>query len=412
MKICLINTYQHGGAANCCNRLAQALSEQPNSTIQVLDNSQVSHWKWKACFYAERLPFIAFQAAEKSLRFAFSSANWGLNLNTHPLVKQADVLHLHWINQGLMSLKSLECLANLGKPIVWTLHDMWAFTGGCHYAGTCTNFQNACGNCWHLRNPQARDLSAKVFEQKKQIFDAWRAAKIPVHIIASSKWLGDIARSSPLLENFDCTVLPNPINTEIFKPYDKQAARASFQLPQNTRLVLFMAMNVGDKRKGFDYLRKALELYKSQHPAQKLELVVVGKCPPEALQGLAYPVHNLGSLNTSDQIVRAYSAADLFAIPSLEDNLPNTVMESLACGTPVLGFRTGGIPEMVQHLNTGYIADYQQIEDFAKGLGWLLEHPDPTILGKNAIEFVHQNYKNPIVAAKYLQLYAQQLAKL
>jgi glycosyltransferase involved in cell wall biosynthesis len=311
-----------------------------------------------------------------------------------------------------MSLKSLEKLADLGKPIVWTLHDMWAFTGGCHYAGACTNFQNACGDCWYLRRPHKKDLSARVFEQKKRVFDAWRAAKIPVQIVGCSQWLKTIAENSPLLEGFSFANVPNPIDTTVFKPYDKQAARASFQLPQNTRLVLFMAMNVGDKRKGFDYLKQALEVHKSQYPTQKFELIVVGKCPPEALQGLAYPVHNLGSLNTSDQIVRAYSAADLFAIPSLEDNLPNTIMESLACGTPVLGFKTGGIPEMVKHLNTGYIAEYQQVEDFAKGLAWFLEYPDPTILGKNALEFVNQNYKNPIIAAQYLHLYEQQLAKL
>ncbi len=224
-----------------------------------------------------------------------------------------------------------------------------------------------------------------------------------------SEWLAGVARTSGLLKNYRVTAIPNPIDTAIFKP-STEAERLAFRsekgISPNARVLLFAAMKVSEERKGFRFLLEALQMLKAQRPDFQLEILVLGKAEPEALAALPYPVHALGLVQEQAKLVQAYGAADVFAIPSLEDNLPNTVMESLACGTPVAGFATGGIPEMVGHLQEGFIAPQGDSRALAEGIFEILE-------GKIGLEQyreaarrkVETNYSNAVVAGRYLRVY-------
>lgn len=424
MKILLINTYDaYGGAAVACNRLLKALEKNNDvSTAQMLVQEKSStqenigewantYWRKKKAFLRfslERLSFLPYEK-DKSVRFAFSPANTGVDISQHPLVKAADIIHLHWINFGFLSIQSLQKLFQTGKPIVWTLHDMWAFTGGCHYAGTCTHFQERCGNCHFLRKPKDKDLSWRILQKK---FKAYHNAQL--HLVTCSKWLAQVAHQSSLFKRSisshnppSIQSIPNPIDTLDFYPQDKIQIRQQLGLPSDKFLVLFGAMNIADKRKGFEYFKQSLEVLKQMQnkTQQALELVIFGKTSEELIQLLPYPSHNLGSLSSTEKIAQAYNVADLFVIPSLEDNLPNTIMESLACGTPVVAFDTGGIPDMVVHQQNGYLAEYKSAEDLAQGIYWVWQQADNKQLAHNAHQKVLDNFSEESVSDRYIKLY-------
>lgn len=424
MKVLLINTYDtYGGAAVACKRVFQAIRDNKNissahllvqqkdtqeQNIEVWSSSFVGRKKSFLRFVTERLLFLRF-AKNRSVQYAFSPANVGVDISQHPLVQEADIIHLHWTTFGFLSLRSLQKLANLNKPIVWTLHDMWAFTGGCHYTGDCRNFQVNCGNCQFLKRPHDRDLSYKVFQKKFTFF-----SKAALHIVTSSRWLAQEARQSSLIKRsinssneVPVRTIPTPIDHHTYAPVNKVKLREELNLPQDKFLVLFGAMNIADKRKGFKYFKDALDLLK-QMPInidQEIALVIFGKASAEMLDLLPYPTHNLGVLSGDEKIAQAYNAASLFVIPSLEDNLPNTIIESLACGTPVVAFDTGGIPDMVEHQQNGYLAKYKSAEDLAKGIHWVWQKSDTKQLANNARQKVLDNFTEEKVSNQYIELY-------
>lgn len=366
---------------------------------------ELGYWGKKRAwlrFVMERMQ-VRMGVKQKSLQFSFSPATWGQNLSKHTWVQEADILHLHWINFGFLSLEGLKALAKLEKPLVWTLHDMWAFTGGCHYAGDCTHFMGNCGECPILRNPKPHDWSNRLWQEKKAIFNDLQAR---LKIITCSQWLGSLASKSGLLENMDIRAIPNPIDTEQFCPLDKAPLRKRFGLPTDKFVLLFSAMNVQDKRKGFAYLIEALAWLYHQYPEfrQRLVLAVVGKSA-EKDDNLPFPTYYLGSLATPEAMNEAYNSADAFALPSLEDNLPNTIMEAMACGLPCVAFDVGGLPEMIQHQKTGYLASLKDAQDFAIGIAYLLQHPDFEALGRQAREYVKYQYAEKKIAQQYLETY-------
>jgi len=399
MKVLLLNTYPQGGAGIASGRLLTALQAQ-GTDAQLLNAADAGN-RWP--FYAERLSFLPYER-DKSVRFSFSLANFGKDLRQHPLVKAADVLHLHWINQGFLSLKNIAQLATLGKPIVWTLHDIWAFTGGCHIH-TCDHFQQSCGNCPYLRHPAPDDLSHRIWLAKKRYFPS------NIHFVTCSDWLQGMAESSSLLANYQITSIPNPINTAIFQPIsetERAAFRAEKGIMPTAKVVLFVAMKISEPHKGFRFLQEALQKLKASHPHIPLEIMVIGKSDPAAMAGLPYPVHTLGLMQEAEKLARIYAAADVFVTPTLADNLPNTVMESLACATPVVGFRTGGVPEMVGHQTEGYIADQGDSGALAEGIRWVLSGEKPLAeLRRAARQKVERTYANAVVAGQYLDLYGR-----
>jgi glycosyltransferase involved in cell wall biosynthesis len=419
MKTLLLNTFaQYGGASLACRRLQNALNKSQLCETRLLTRDlpfefqnvtagELGYWGKKRAwlrFVAERMQ-VRWAVKTKALQFSFSPATWGQSLHQHPCVQEADVLHLHWINFGFLTLKELQKLANLDKKIVWTLHDMWTFTGGCHYAGECTNFLSWCGDCPILKKSKHDDWSARLWHEKQKLFSSLHER---IQFVTCSEWLANLARQSGLLKGFPITAIPNPIDTEQFCLLEKTPLRKRFGLPQDKFILLFSAMNVQDKRKGFDYLIEALEYLYHQYPASrsKLALAVVGKSA-EKDEKLLFPTYYLGSLATPEAMNEAYNTADAFVLPSLEDNFPNTIMEAMACGLPCVTFATGGLPEMIQHEKTGYLATLKDAQDLAKGIAYLLETTDLPTLSVQARQFVKENYAENIIAQKYFEVYSK-----
>jgi len=414
VKVLHINTFHRaGGASLAASRLNNALNAvglESNMLVAHYDGHKddvvrIADSRWGKMrfwfrFILERLYFLPFEK-DKSVRYAFSPAISGMDLSNHPMVLQADVIHLHWVNFGMLSIENIQDLLALNKPIVWTMHDMWAFTGGCHYSGNCRRYEQNCGKCPFLKNPHENDLSFKTLERKKE---SWLIHQ-KMAIVACSAWLAGVARTSRLFQQTSVINIPNPINTNTFKPIEKPAARTELGLNPEKSYILFAAAKVDSKLKGFSYLKEALSILQSikPHIGERLELLVTGG--GESLDDLPLVTHNLGFVKGEEKMVKIYSAATLFVIPSVEDNLPNTVMEALACGTPVAGFRTGGIPEMVDHQTNGFIADYTDPLSLAKGILWILENDPEGSLASAAREKVLKEYAETVIANRYLELY-------
>jgi glycosyltransferase involved in cell wall biosynthesis len=430
LKILLINTDDAmGGAAIACLRLLNTLDQtegiEASMLVQEKKRNQlnvkplVHTWLEKKMafsrFVQERL-YFRLHEKNKQIRFAFSPANTGIDISTHPLVQEADIIHLHWINFGFLSIASLEKLFALNKPIVWTLHDMWAFTGGCHHSGDCENYQLTCGNCvQYLRNPAKNDLSNKIWQRKSTIFNrslrlrsgnGQLRSKGDITIIGCSQWLANRAKKSSLLKDFSVKAIPNPLDINLFSPQNKAEARQKLGLPINKKLILFVAAKVSVIWKGFSYFQESLELLKAQNTdSQDIELVVLGESDEETIQKLPFKAHALGRISDVQQIVSIYSAADVFVTSSIQENLPNTIMEAMACGTPAVGFEVGGIPEMIEHHISGFLAKYKSAESLAEGMKWVLFEANHEELSKNARKKVVENYSEKVVVEQYLEVY-------
>ena len=353
-------------------------------------------------FIKERLYFLPFER-DSVTRWNFSPANTGVDVSDFPPVQFASILHLHWINHGFLSLKSLKKLAELNKPIVWTLHDMWLFTGGCHHSRGCENYLDACGNCHFLKRPSENDLSAKIFSEKQKLF-----SNMNLHVVTPSKWLAERASASGLLKNKKISVIPNPVNINLYKPVDKLLAKKELGLDEHSNVILFMAANVSSEYKGVKYLEQALTLLKEHHTAlsENTVLLVVGRVKDDVFKNYPVKIICTGAVYDEQKIINYFNAADIFLLPSLEENLPNTIMEAMACGTPSVAFKTGGIPDLIEHMENGYLAEFRSAEDIKDGIVKILS--DPALLKKmqmKARKKVEENYSYAMVASKYKSVY-------
>lgn len=407
MKVILLSTFdRNGGAAIACIRMAKALLEY-GMEVKVLSMIK----KGKESFIHEVEPCRKYinpllrhgqYALDKRVNitpgFQFSGNPWlGNDVSKHPAVVEADIIQLHWINQGFMGTHELEKLFLLKKPIAWHMHDMWPFTGGCHYSGKCQNFQFQCGNCPALRKPFSFDKSYEIWFSKFKSFNV----NSPV-LVGASKWLSEMANMSSLGQICNIAHIPNPISPNEYFPGNKNYARQLLGLKSEKKALLFAAMNTEDPRKGFRELTRSLEIVKNTGP--EIELYIGGKASSELMEKLPLPAHRLGSLS-SEKMRLAYQASDLFVIPSLEENLPNTIMESMACGTPIAGFRTGGIPEMVDEGQNGFLANTGDIQQLAESILNTISHPKPEFLSMNAINKVNKTYLPELVANNYANLF-------
>lgn len=351
MKVLHLNTHDVlGGAARSAYRLHTGLrrigvgsrmlvrtkhSDDPTVTAIDTEGHQAKiHDAVEAFYVRPRLP-------EGGGSFSFSPVT--PSLADHPLVKEADIIHLHWTAQFL-SPESIRALAELGKPLFWTFHDLWAVTGGCHYSGACGNYQSICRDCPAI----AQNVSSRVQLEHQRKLEGLRALR--VRLIAPSCWIRDAARRSAVAGEWEAAVVPYGIDTGIFCPQSRAEAREAFGISTDRICLLFGCHSILERRKGFAEMREALRL-----SGVDAELLVFGS-DAESLPEMPIPVHPLGRLTTDESVARAFAAADVYLCPTLEDNLPNTVMESLCCGVPVIGFATGGVPEMVEHGVSGLLA--------------------------------------------------------
>lgn len=415
MRVLLINTSERiGGAAVAASRLMEALKNNGIKAKLLVRNKQTNHitvvalrqsWWLIAKFVWERVVIWKANRFKKNQLFAVDIANTGTDITMLPEFQQADVIHLHWINQGMLSLKDLEKILVSGKPVVWTMHDMWPCTGICHHARECNHYQQECHHCPFIyKGGGKRDISYHIFHQKLALYKQYH-----ITFVACSHWLEERAKRSALLVDQTVISIPNPINTNLFKPHNPQEARAKCKLPQEIKLMLFGSVKITDKRKGIDYLIESCKLLAEKYPRLKEELgvVVFGNHSQQLEHMLPFKVYPLNFVSNEHELVDIYNAVDLFVTPSLEENLPNTIMEAMACGTPCVGFQVGGIPEMIDHLHNGYVAQYKSAKDFANGIYWVLSEPEYDTLCEQAQRKVINNYSENAIAKKYIHLYNQ-----
>jgi glycosyltransferase involved in cell wall biosynthesis len=334
---------------------------------------------------------------------AYFSPDWSLSgwrlLSQLP---ECDVVNLHWV-ADLLDYRLLPQLAER-LPIVWTFHDMNAFTGGCHYSGLCERFVDRCGSCPQLMTTtNDADLTRGVLERKRQVLR--RVPRSRLTVVSPSRWLAQEARRSALFRDFDIRVIPNGIDLAEFRPMERSEARRRLQLPPDARIVLFVADLVVDRRKG---LRLLLKAFQEIRDVPDLLLVTLGRGGHDA--PTPHATRHLGSLHDSEDLRAAYSAADAFAIPSLQDNLPNTILESMACGTPVVGFEAGGVREAVVDGTTGLLAPTGDFSALAAALYRILgDRGLQATLSRQARIRVEREYAIDLQARRYAALY-QELA--
>ncbi len=407
MKILIVNTSDiHGGAAIAAFRLMNALNANgENAKMLVRDkfseNENViqvgGKLKNRLNFYWERGQIYIKNRFSRENLFDVSIANTGVSITQLPQFKEADVIHLHWINQGMLSIDEIGKILASGKKVVWTMHDMWAFTGICHHAGMCKRYEQGCGSCPYLVFASENDLSKQTFLEKQTAYTKGKTT-----FVACSNWLKELAEKSPLTREHSIISIANPIDTKKYYPKDKNKIRKRLHLPIDKKIVLFAAVKASDPRKGIDYLVEASRIM-AQHPNEILFLIA-GNNGEEIEKQLALPTQCLGYVS-SDEMADNYNASDLFVTPSLQENLPNTIMEAMACGTPCVGFDIGGIPEMISHGKNGYVAKYKNADDLANGIFWTLYKADAETLSSNAREKVLTEYSQEKIAKKYIELY-------
>lgn len=311
-----------------------------------------------------------------------------------------DVLHLHWINQRFIPLRSL---LSVRKPIVWTLHDSWAFCGICHVPGSCNKYSAECGECPMLHSDSRFDLSRQVLLKKKKIY-----SKLDLHIVCPSNWLAECAKSSSLFQGKDIRVIPNCLDTDLFCPGNRNAACKSLGLMPGNRYVLFGAIDAfGDKNKGFDLLLSAMDLLVRQNGNEDIELLVFGNREPRIFMNHDYKVTCFGQVSDNDVLLSLYRASDVVAVPSYSEVFGQVAAEAMACGTPVTAFRCTGIQEVVADKSTGYLADAYDIEDFADGLSWCLKNREAQNLSKKARQLACDSFSVDAVSRLYSCLYKE-----
>ena len=412
MRVLIINTSERiGGAAIAANRLMEALKNNGIKTKMLVRDKQTdqisvvelkkSWWKvWQ--FIWERVVIWQANHFKKHNLFAVDIANTGTNITALPEFTQADVIHLHWINQGMLSLTDIRRIIQSGKPIVWTMHDMWPFTGICHYAGDCDKYATQCHNCPQLYKGSRKDIAYRTFQKKKKLFEGAQ-----ITFVACSRWLESLAKKSDLIKGQTITNIPNAINTNLFKPRDKKQAREKCHLPQDKKLLLFGSVKITDKRKGIDYLVSACKQIASSYPdfSKELGVVVFGNQAEQYASLFPFPIYPMNYVSNEKELVDIYNAVDLYVTPSLQDNLPNTIVEAMACGIPCIGFNVGGIPQMIDHLHNGYVSEYQSSKDLANGIHWALTEGEYESLSEEACRKAVSSYSESTIAKKYIEIY-------
>jgi glycosyltransferase involved in cell wall biosynthesis len=281
---------------------------------------------------------------------------------------EADIVNLHWIS-GFIDYRSFFSSLPEQTRIVWTLHDMNPFTGGCHYDMGCAKYLEGCGACPQLGSEHLKDLSREIWKRKYSLFSSLDPARL--NLIALNRWMAGEIQRSPFLNRFPVSIIPNGLNTSVFKPRDKKIAREFLEINQEAKVVLFVAHSTYIKRKGLDMLMQALWGLRN---LPSLTLISVGRNKPHVDFGMEH-LH-LGHIDNDLVLSQIYHAADVFVIPSLQDNLPNTLMEAMACGTPSVGFDASGIPDLIRPEKTGFLVKNFDIEAMRNAIRELLTNTE------------------------------------
>lgn len=413
MKVLLVSNYDiKGGAARASYRLHKGL-QSTGVNSQILVGSKSSNDenvrlmpsklgdKFKGIrAKLNRLPLKVYPKLGKVI----FSPQWVPDFLTSEVAEiNPDVINLHWVCEGYMQI---ETLPKFNKPLVWTLHDMWAFTGGCHYSENCDRYLDACGACPQLHSTKDADISRWIWQRKAQ---SWQ--NLDLTLVTPSHWLGECAQSSSLLKTYPVKVIANGLDAEVYKPLNRPQVRYSLNLPQNKHLVLFGAMQgTGDRWKGFPLLVPALQSLSKSGWQDKIELLVFGSSPPKNPIDVGFKTHYLGRLE-DESLAKVYAAADVMVVPSRYEAFGQTASEALACGTPVVAFDVTGLKDIVDRQHNGYLAQPYDSEDLARGIAWVLENPDRhQKLCIHARQKAEKEFTLEIQANRYLSLFNEVLS--
>jgi len=405
----LIGGDEKGGAARGALWLHEALlnngvkssvilqyGEVNDPNIQVVDNSFIKLKLQKFRRIRDQIPFRIYP---KRKHYIFSPGIFGLDFTKHYLIQNADIVHLHWIANTFFDIRTLS---RFDKPIVWTLRDMWPFTGGCHNSMDCNNYKFGCGKCPQLGSNNQNDLSRWLVKRKQK---SYQNSFIPVAI---SKWMRASAESSLLMRNYDIRLIYNGLNTSVFKTADNKIVRDNLNLPADKKIILIEGQATKYIWKGYNELKNCLERLKSEDYL----FLFFGEIDNLFIKQIDTDCISLGKITNDKKLAEIYSASDVYLTPALQEPFGKTIIEAMACGTPVVCFDANGPKDIVDHKKTGYKAIPYDPVDLSEGVKWLIsDEMRRKELGNNARLKVEEEFDINNISKKYIQLYKSLLDK-
>lgn len=404
MKIAIVSSSDlHGGAARAAYRLHKSLLKENIDSTMIVQKKISDD-------YTVIGPSTRFRALIDGLRPAmdhiimkfvkpnslFSTSYLPFSSIVEKINKlNPDIVHLHWVAGGTLKI---EDLAKIKAPIVWNTQDMWPFTGGCHYDEECGRYSQGCGECKVLNSQKENDLSKIIFKRKLKTYSEISN----LTVVGVSNWVANRAKESVLFKGRSILTLPNCFDTKLFKPIDKDIVKNIFNIPKDKKVILFGAMNsLGDKRKGAKELFEAINMINVENTI----FVIAGSSKQKDNLNLKYTTYFVPPLNDEVSLPLMYNIADVMIVPSLQENLANSIIESLSCGVPVVAFDIGGNSDMIDHKQNGYLAKKLDTKDMAQGIEWIIDNQNYEELSNNARNKVMNNFDSQVVAKQYIKLY-------
>lgn len=415
MKSLLINTFDSlGGASRATYRLLKGLQRagvDSEMLVQVKNSddasiigpqSNISKFNGQMRLILNSKPVRLLYPNNNGLYF--SPALLPDRLTRMVTEINPDIIHLHWVGGGFFHIDSLR---KFTKPVIWTLHDSWAFTGGCHIPLQCTRYENSCGMCPALGSHNEHDLSSFVLKRKLR---SWK--NVGLTIVTPSTWLKQCVQASALFRNVRVEVIPNGLDLQVYKPLSKTVARQILTLPQGKKIILFGAIkSTSDKNKGLHFLEKAIYLMKERLKRDSVEIIIFGSSAPKRSPDFGFNTRYMGYLHDDISLAVLYAAADVMIVPSMQESFGQTASESLACGTPVVAFNTSGLKDIVDHRINGYLCEPFDVNDLLNGILWILEDNQRIdTMSRHAREKVEKLYGLEVVTNQYIQLYSEMIA--
>ncbi len=414
MKPLLVNTHDiKGGAARAAYRLHKGLMNIGINSIYLVREKSIDDFTilgpqtklekvvGKIQPYIDTISLRKYANRKK---VNFSPAKVSRNIVSKISQLRPDIIHLQWITNGFISIETLK---RIKQPIIWTFHDMWPFTGGCHYDESCGRYHEFCGKCPILNSTKLNDLSNRILKRKRKNWE-----NLNITIVTISKWLANCVRKSSLFKLNRIEIIPNGLNIQTYKPIKKEIAREILVLPPKKVFILFGALSAtSDTRKGFQYLHSVFKKIKNNN-IKNIEILIFGASKPQKTFTFGYPIHYLGHFNDDLSLAVVYSAADVMLVPSIQEGFGQTASEAMACGTPVVAFDGTGLADIIDHKFNGYLAKPYDTKDFAKGIIWILKDQKRYCrLSYNSRRKAEMEFDVEKVSKKYVKIYEELLKR-
>ncbi len=420
MKIAIVNTYAYkGGASRAANRLYQGLTSMGSDVKMIVTDDKSDDKNIIPIKKNSTLDFL-FMGGEfvllSAIRTKLSNTLFSLGVYGHDITKmeafkEADIINLHWTCKQFLSIKNIKKILDSGKEVVFTLHDMWQFTGGCHYSAGCNRYQEQCKNCPQLTTDPFKIID-RLFQEKYESFN-----RDNLTIVTPSVWLSSCAKQSKIFGNLRVEAIANSLETDIFTPTEKSIAKKELDIDKNVITILFGTMNHSERRKGFEELLAALSyckenpLFMEMANSKKILIMTFGK-PSDDLADSGLPIKSVGFIKDDRVLSLVYSSADFLVLPSLEDNLPNIMIESLSCNTPVVAFDTGGIADVVKNNINGLLSKTGDERQLAENIVKMTVDSElRERLIKNSRSSLGSNFELASQGKNYLNLFEELLKK-